>query len=241
MQTATRSRSHTAWRLAWLTTVFVVLYRLSNQYTQGRGDVGRAVFDWERAIPFVPWTVLPYLSIGVFFLASFFLCRDKGAQDRHSLRLLLALGISLLCYALLPLRFMFERPGTDGIFGLLFAGLSAFDMPYNRAPSLHISMLVLLWVRYAPFVRGALRVALQGWFALIGISVLTTYQHHVIDVPAGLAVGLLCVALVGERRRPPTVVHRRVQAIAWAAGTSLRTTSESSAFSSANSAFVFTE
>ena len=242
MQTAARSRCRTAWRLAWLTTVFAVLYRWSTHDTDGRGDVGRGVFGWERAIPFIDWTVLPYLSICVFFVASFFLCRDKAALDRHSLRLLLALGISLLCYALLPLRFNFERPATTGALGLLFDGLSAFDMPYNRAPSLHISVLVLLWVRYAPFVRGALRLALQGWFVLIGVSVLTTYQHHVIDVPAGLAVGLLCVALVRERRRPAQrVVHRRVQPIAWAASTSLRTASVSSAFRAANSGFVFTE
>jgi len=35
----------------------------------------------------------------------------------------------------------------------------------------------------------------HGWFALIGISVLSTYQHHFIDLPTGALAGWLCVWL----------------------------------------------
>ena len=41
------------------------------------------------------------------------------------------------------MRFAFERPATEGLVGLAYQGLSAFDRPYNRAPSLHIAVLVL--------------------------------------------------------------------------------------------------
>jgi protein-tyrosine phosphatase len=33
------------------------------------------------------------------------------------------------------------------------------------------------------------------WFVIIGASVLTTYQHHFIDLPTGFALGWLCVWL----------------------------------------------
>jgi membrane-associated phospholipid phosphatase len=176
---------------------FAGVYHAANHWTRARSTIGHGVFDWERSMPFVDWTIVPYLSICVFFVWSFFLGGSRDEGMRHGKRLLLALALSVVCYAAFPLRFMFERPATDGVIGMLFALLSAVDLPYNRAPSLHISVLVILWVRFAPRLAGGWRVALHVWFASIALSVLTTYQHHVIDVPAGLLVGGLCIALTG--------------------------------------------
>lgn len=43
--------------------------------------------------------------------------------------------------------------------------------------------------------RGLARILLDVWFILIGTSVLTTYQHHFIDLPTGFVLGWLCVWL----------------------------------------------
>ena len=153
-------------------------YGLANQLTSVRTDVGRGVFDWERAIPFVEWTIVPYLSIGIFFAASFFVGRCRDELDRHVARLVLALALSVVCYVAFPLRFMFERPPTSGAIGLLFQLLSAIDLPYNRAPSLHIGVLVILWARFAPWLSGAWRWALHGWFATIGVDE-ENFRNHV--------------------------------------------------------------
>jgi membrane-associated phospholipid phosphatase len=182
------------WLLA-LGTAYLSTYWLSNRLTQARTDIFAGVFGWERAIPFVEWTIIPYLSIALFFMASFFMGQQQADYRARLLayatRLLAVLAVSLVCFALIPMRYTFIRPETSGLTGLLFDALNAFDMPYNRAPSLHISVLVILWMRFQSCLRGRARVALACWFTLIGMSVLTTYQHHVIDVVAGYVVGWL--------------------------------------------------
>jgi membrane-associated phospholipid phosphatase len=178
-----------------LGTAYLSTYWLSNHLTQARTDMVAGVFGWERVIPFVEWTIIPYLSIALFFMASFFIGQqhaDYRAQLlAYATRLLAVLAVSLVCFALIPMRYTFVRPETNGLTGLLFDALNAFDMPYNRAPSLHISVLVILWMRFQSCLSWGARLALACWFALIGVSVLTTYQHHVIDVVAGYAVGWL--------------------------------------------------
>jgi membrane-associated phospholipid phosphatase len=177
-------------------TIYISSYWLLNRITHARNDVGSSVFAWEQAIPFVEWTIVPYLSIVLFFMASFFVGQRqsdyRNELKNHLWRLIVVLVISLVCFALVP-RYTFERPATTGFTGLLFAALQAFDMPYNRAPSLHISVLLILWVRFSACVFGWLRVVIALWFAVIGVSVLTTYQHHVIDVVAGVFAGCFCL------------------------------------------------
>jgi membrane-associated phospholipid phosphatase len=189
--------------MSWLLvigTAYLSSYWLSNWLTHLRADVGTGVFAWERAIPFVEWTIIPYLSIVLFFIASFFVGRQRSDYRtelrNHVIRLTMVLVISLVCFALMPLRYTFERPATTGLTGLLFEALHAFDMPYNRAPSLHISVLVILWVRFAGCMLGWVRGALALWFTLIGVSVLTTYQHHVIDMVGGVLAGWVCLRML---------------------------------------------
>ena len=74
--------------------------------------------------------------------------------------------------------------------GWLFDSLPAFDLPYNQAPSLHIALAIIVgafyWTRFPK-----IRLPLFLWQSLIALSVLTTYQHHFIDVPTGALLGWL--------------------------------------------------
>lgn len=179
--------------LAGMGTLFFSSYGLANWLASLRADVPYFHYEWERHIPFVPWTIIPYWSIDLIYGISFFLWRTRAGLVTHVKRLLAAQLISVACFIAFPLRFAFERPPADGLPGQLFTLLGGFDKPFNQAPSLHISLLVILWVAYAMHLSARWRWLLHGWFALIGISVLTTYQHHLIDVPTGWLVGWLCV------------------------------------------------
>ncbi|BFO06287.1 phosphatase PAP2/dual specificity phosphatase family protein [Pseudomonas guariconensis] len=175
---------------------FFLSYGLVNNHTATRDDVGSLVFGWEGQTPLWPWTIVPYWSIDLLYGLSFLLPTTRREMDRHALALLTAQVISVGCFLLWPLRFTFERPALDGLFGWLFDVLMGFDKPFNQAPSLHIALLVIIWTMFARHVhRQPWRGLMHGWMALIGVSVLTTWQHHFIDLPTGALAGLVCVWL----------------------------------------------
>jgi hypothetical protein len=81
----------------------------------------------------------------------------------------------------------------------MFRVLHGLDQPYNLAPSLHIAMAIILWDLYRTKLRGWWRAIGAVWFMLIGISTLLTWQHHLVDVVAGGALGLGCLLIVPAR------------------------------------------
>ncbi|WP_061238849.1 phosphatase PAP2/dual specificity phosphatase family protein [Ectopseudomonas composti] len=183
--------------LLLLGPLFFASYGFANWFSGQRDDVGSLVFAWESQIPLWPWTIVPYWSIDLLYGLSFLLPACRREMDRHALRLLAAQVICILCFLLWPLRFTFERPALDGTFGLMFDVLMGFDKPFNQAPSLHITLLVIIWAMFANHTRGLLwRGLLHLWMVLIGVSVLTTWQHHFIDLPTGALAGFLCLWLL---------------------------------------------
>ena len=183
-----------AW-LAGLAPFFFLSYRFANWVTGLRHHVPSIVFGWEHRIPFLPWTILPYWSTNLLYALSLFVCPTREELNTHGKRLLSAQVISVAGFLLFPLRFSFQAPHTEGLFGWLFATLYGFDKPFNQAPSLHLSLTVLLWAEYSRRLGGVTRWLVRGWMILVGVSTLTTYQHHFIDLPTGIWVGLLAIAI----------------------------------------------
>ena len=211
--------------LAFLGAFFFLGYGWVNYFTSTRSDVGIVVDAWEHSIPFLPWLMLPYMSIDAFYAGSFFLFRKRNQLDRHAYRLLLVTVISLLGFLLYPLQFSFEVPKADGFNGALQTILMGFDKPYNQAPSLHISLLIVLWVAYAKKLSGLWRLALHGWFSAICASVLFVYQHHFIDVWTGALVGVTCLYLIPNApfwwRWPPPTARMKAIGLRYALGAGL--------------------
>ena len=190
-----------AW-LACLGPLFYLSYGLANWWAGTRAQLPSVVFDWEHGMPFWAWTIFPYWSINAFYALSLFLGRTKHLVDRHAARLLTAQLIAVSCFVLWPLHFSFGQPEVSGAPAFLFNALRGFDQPFNQAPSLHIALAVILWdwYRRLSHARWA-RAVLHVWALAICASVLTTYQHHFIDIPTGALLGLLCVWLWPLERR----------------------------------------
>ena len=193
---ASRPWQRAAGWLLLLGPVFYATYGLATWWAASQAQVPTLAFAWERQIPFWPWTIFPYWTINAFYALSLFLARDRHTLDRHALRLLTATVIAVSCFLLWPLRFSFGQPEVQGAPAFLFDALRGFDKPFNQAPSLHIALAVILWDFYrrlltARWARGVLHV----WAFAICASVLTTWQHHFIDIPTGALLGLFCVWL----------------------------------------------
>jgi predicted protein tyrosine phosphatase len=194
-----------------LSALFLAVYGWTNWFTAQRAYVPTLFFEWERSIPFVPLMIVPYMSIDLFFVAAPFLCRSNRELAAFSKRIAAAILIAGFCFVLFPLRFAFERPHTAGWLGQVFDWFRGMDQPYNLLPSLHIAFRTILVDLYARHSRGLLRQASNLWFLLIGLSAILTYQHHVMDVVAGFALGAYCLYLFPESQaRLPVRQNRRV-------------------------------
>lgn len=196
---------------AFLSLLFLVVYGGCNWFTSRRADVGLFYFEWERHIPFVPWMIVPYMSIDLFFVSAPFLCRSEEELRVLSRRITFAILVAGACFLLFPLRFAFDQPATSGWLGVVFNAFRGFDKPYNLLPSLHIALRTILAALYARHTRGIMRFSSHVWFSLIGFSTLLTYQHHVMDVVGGFVLSGYCFYLFPDAvAKLPVIGNRRV-------------------------------
>lgn len=189
-------------KLALVGILFYASYTLSNYYAASLAYVPEIAFAWERHIPFWEWTILPYWSLNLMYAAAFFLCRNSREQNCYVARLVSAQIVATTCFMLFPLHFGWSKPHTDGLWGVMFDSLVAFDLPYNQSPSLHIALSIIVgafyWTRFPK-----IRLPIFLWQSLIALSVLTTYQHHFIDVPTGALLGWLVLWAIPQHGVSP--------------------------------------
>jgi len=205
--------------LALNIAVFAIAYTFSNAYAAARAPLLNVAMDWERAIPFLPWMIVPYMSSGIFFAGSFFWLRTQDQLRVFSQRLLLCTLVACLVFVLWPLRLTSTRPPTDAtLWAPFFAYLNFFDRPYNQLPSLHVAYCVVFWSALKRQPEPPLKLALGIWLALVAMATLFTYQHHFFDVLAGLMLGGLSVMAVsplaaGQGYRPSVALHYALAAM----------------------------
>ena len=197
--------------------LFVVAYNVTNQLTHLRPDVGVWAFSWERYWPVIPAMIVPYWSIDLLFVLSPFFCATREEVAVHRRRIVFAILGRSLVFLLIPLRFAFPRPHIEGVFAPWFAALYTFDFPHNLFPSLHIALRTLLTHLYLRKSRGAWRWVVHGWFSLVGISTLLTWQHHIVDVFGGFWLATIAIQLFRFDEPPPPRARNGFVAFLYAA------------------------
>lgn len=163
-------------------------------------------FDWEDGIPLVPWAAAPYLSLDGLIVAAFFLCRDRRDVVVLSGRLLLATAVAGAFFVLWPMplafqyRYALRYPWQETWPYYVCETLWKMDHFPNRFPSLHAAVAVILFPFFvAPAARPWGRAFIDIWFALVILSTLFTWQHHVADVIGGAALGGVVSMIVSRR------------------------------------------
>jgi membrane-associated phospholipid phosphatase len=143
---------------------------------------------WERAIPYIPQTVWPYLAQYPLLAAAYLGCRDLARCTRFLYAVVIVQATAGLLFLLAPLRYPRElheaAAGTDAVTLALATWVRGVDAPVNCCPSLHVTSCILsmclVGLHRTPLSIGCGVVALASM-----ASTLTFKQHYAIDLAAG--------------------------------------------------------
>lgn len=195
--------------LAVALLVFAVLYPLTNAYSAAVFSayperIYTLALPLDNEIGFIAAMIVPYSWSLILFVASFFMVRTPEQLSQLTSRLLIATLLACLIFYFYPARFSFIRPVTSDWTALGYRFLQLTDKPYNQLPSLHVSYALLLGYSLWPIAGSshsrnkvfAYRCLLTVICSLIILSTLFTYQHHLLDIIAGLLLALVVLWLV---------------------------------------------
>ncbi len=173
-----------AWTSLWITILWIVLYGQTNHLAQFAPVKYDFSFDWEKNIPLIPWMILPYVSLNVMTFVPLF--HLGPSEIRHLGRAMgLATVLAALVFYFFPAPLVHTRPDYVPTWNFLFQLVFSLDDVNNTLPSLHITystqLLFALWPKMKSF-----RYFYLVWFLLVCVSVLFTWQHHFMDIIAGL-------------------------------------------------------
>jgi membrane-associated phospholipid phosphatase len=151
----------------------------------------------DHWVPFQPAWALVYQSIFIVHTLALWLPREAEAVQRYARNLAAVFACGAVVFWLYPT--LSPRPVQSE--SLLHAWLiSAVDGPRNAFPSLHAAMGLLTVVAVGNHFRAChvsrwWRVALAFWWIAMLYSTLATRQHRLLDLLAGILLGLLSFAL----------------------------------------------
>ena len=185
--------------MSYLAFLFFILYGSVNQYTSLGTAPSSFIFEWEKNIPFIEEWIVPYTVIYPMFILAFLLPQSNRELSLLAWRSLVIILFSVLIFLLFPLAFSFQKPETEH-FNWFLEAVKLVDLPYNQAPSLHVSFSVVLLFSLAKRVKAWWGKALLALlFFTVAISTLFVYQHHFIDVLTGALVWFFSCYFIGKQ------------------------------------------
>jgi hypothetical protein len=173
-------------------------YLLVNHYRL-RPPVELPLTRLDRVIPFLPWTVWPYVILLALDVVLPMSLRTRVVFRDTLVGYGIAMALNFSIWIIFPT--VYPRPAFSGEPSVTTAAynvLVAVDSPSCCFPSGHITIpVVAAWGvgREYPHLRGPLAIML----GLLATTVLTTKQHYLVDIPSGLATAAIGIAFARSR------------------------------------------
>lgn len=172
--------------------LFFLVYGTCNYLASKSTHLYQCYFDWELKIPFLSWMIIPYRSLDWLFIAVYFL--PKESIKRFSLQMMMALIPAGIIFLTFPGQCGYIRPDPEtlGIFKSIYSVLYQLDKPHNLFPSMHITYAYFAIRPLSEQYKSRLSQGLLwSWMGMICLSIIFTWQHHLIDLVLGLMLGVL--------------------------------------------------
>lgn len=183
--------------------IFVAAYQIFVFYVGRMLSTNKPHYDFSTAldakIPLIPWTVVIYFVCYVFWVVNYILCCrfDEKQAKRFAYADLIGKTVCFIFYIVAPTTM--QRPEIVGsnVFDGLMRFLYAIDAPDNLCPSIHcfVSWMAYIGMRGDNRYSRKYRVFSLVFAILVCISTLTTKQHVIVDVVAGVVLAEICFGL----------------------------------------------
>ena len=163
---------------------------------------------WDIAMPIdytfktVPWTISIYVGAYIIWFVSYFVIAmqdDRKQSERFFSAVLVSRPILLFIFLVIPTTANLRQEVTGtGIWNWMLSFIYTADSPaVNYFPSLHCmaSWFCVIGVRGKKEFPLWWRIASYLLAFAVFVSVITTRQHVLIDIPGGIVFAELCYAI----------------------------------------------
>jgi membrane-associated phospholipid phosphatase len=187
----TRSNKYLAGAIMY--SVSYLCYYLTNHHPLFEPEL--LPMTWiDRNTPFVPGSVLIYISEYFYFAFVYILLRQSDNINKYLYSFFSLQLISCAIFVVYPTTYprdLYPVPAdTPQWLASIWTWLRAQDAATNCLPSLHVSSVYLSSFAFLSENRRRAFGIFFCWSTLIALSTLTTKQHYLADIVSGLTLAV---------------------------------------------------